>query len=217
MCNTISTLKSSAIFWIFPLVPNAIASYTGFSLTCASLGIYILRRQRPSEKLSRLEDAIELTEEILKRAKTSGERQFSVLLGLESRLLQYAQPTPSFDERNNIFRTKLAASKIQTRILRADEDETWNEYLHTLRGILQSIDDCARKVDKIRTETLVSTWINMNITNPSYQKLFKLAMEDERQRQISENIRESHEVEATAFLPIRALFFTSWAAILDDQ
>ncbi|KAJ7455022.1 hypothetical protein B0H11DRAFT_2244788 [Mycena galericulata] len=171
MCDAISTLKSSAIFWVLSLLPGAIVSYIGFALTCASLGIYILHRQRPSEKLDRLEDAIKFTEEILKRAQTSsGARQFTALLNLEGRL----------------WEAKLAASKIQTRILEAGEDETWNEYLHTLRRILQSIDDCARKVGKIRKETL-------------------LAMENARQRQISENIKESHEVEATARAPIRRL------------
>ncbi|KAJ7455021.1 hypothetical protein B0H11DRAFT_259738 [Mycena galericulata] len=99
MCDTISSLKSSAIFWALSLVPGAIASYTGFSVTCASLGIYFLQRQRPSEKLGRLEDAIKLTEETLERAQMSGLRRFVALEGLERRLLQYVQPTLSFDER----------------------------------------------------------------------------------------------------------------------
>ncbi|KAJ7455014.1 hypothetical protein B0H11DRAFT_259498 [Mycena galericulata] len=183
MCDTVSTLRSSAIFWVISLLPSAIASYTGLGITSASLAVYILHRQSPSERLGRLEDAIKAGEEILKRAKSVCGREYVSLVGLEGRLLQYVRPAHVIDSGNNMFRAKLSASKIQTRILKAGDDKVWQKYLQTLRGIMQSIDECARQVKEVHTETL-------------------LTMEDERQRQISEGIKESQEVIATANSPL---------------
>jgi hypothetical protein len=54
------------------------------------------------------------------------------------------------------FSAKLSASKIQTRLLEARSVKTWGEYLEKVKGILQSIDECAKEVKDIQTSILVS-------------------------------------------------------------
>jgi hypothetical protein len=54
------------------------------------------------------------------------------------------------------FSAKLSASKIQTRLLEARSVKTWGEYLEKVKGILQSIDKCAKEVKDIQTSILVS-------------------------------------------------------------
>jgi hypothetical protein len=53
-------------------------------------------------------------------------------------------------------RAKLSVSKIQSRLLKTRNDTTSKKYLQSLRGIMQSIDECAKKVKEIQTSTLVS-------------------------------------------------------------
>ncbi|KAJ6578701.1 hypothetical protein DFH09DRAFT_1310679 [Mycena vulgaris] len=92
---------------------------------------------------------------------------------------------------NRLRQAKILASKIQSRMLEA-EDTTWEEYFQAIRGIMQSIDKCRREVKEIQTSTL-------------------LTIEAERQRKLSEGIKESREVISAilraptrrAHLPIR--------------
>jgi len=83
-----------------------------------------------------------------------------------------------------IFSAKLSASKIQTRLLETGSVTTWEEYLQKIRGILQSINKCAKDVKEIQTSTI----------------------EAERQRQLSEGIKEFHEtIDAVICSSMRAL------------
>ncbi|KAJ7819237.1 hypothetical protein B0H13DRAFT_1921848 [Mycena leptocephala] len=70
---------------------------------------------------------------------------------------------------------KLSASKMQSRLLKTRNDTTWKKYLQSLRVIMQSIDECAKKVKKIQTSTL-------------------LTIQTEHQRQLSEGMKEFREV-----------------------
>ncbi|KAJ6578707.1 hypothetical protein DFH09DRAFT_1077637 [Mycena vulgaris] len=67
---------------------------------------------------------------------------------------------------NRLRQTKILASKIQTRVQEAED---------TPRGIMQSIDKCRLEVKEIQSSTL-------------------LTIEAERQRKLSEGIKESREV-----------------------
>jgi hypothetical protein len=59
-------------------------------------------------------------------------------------------------------RAELSVSKIQSQLLKTRNDTTWKKYLQSLRGIMQSIDECAKKVKKIQTSTLVSMFGDMD-------------------------------------------------------
>ncbi|KAJ7788514.1 hypothetical protein B0H13DRAFT_1936591, partial [Mycena leptocephala] len=106
-----------------------------------------LMGNKPSYKLSQLEDMIKIVEEMLKRARGNCARDHG----------------------------ELSASKVQSRLLKTRNDTTWKKYLQSLRGIMQSIDECAKKVKKIQTSTL-------------------LTIQTEHQRQLSEGIKEFREV-----------------------
>ncbi|KAJ7821506.1 hypothetical protein B0H13DRAFT_1920676 [Mycena leptocephala] len=153
MCD-ISTL---IIFWALSPIPGF--RYIGLGLVVTSFIIYAANCQRPSYKLSQLEDMIKITEEMLKRAREKCARDHVELTHEARRLLE----------------AKLTASKIQSRLLKTRNDTTWKKYLQSLRGIMQSIDECAKKVKKIQTSTL-------------------LTIQTEHQRQLSEGIKEFREV-----------------------
>ncbi|KAJ6578699.1 hypothetical protein DFH09DRAFT_1148107, partial [Mycena vulgaris] len=129
--------------------------YIGLGLATALLLIYAAHQQSPSQRLDRLEDSIKVTEEILEGAKMNCARDQVEVMRSGNRLRQYVHPRSRSPEYNTDFRAKILASKIQTRMLEA-EDTTWEKYLQAIRGILQSIDKCRVEVKEIRTSTLVS-------------------------------------------------------------
>ncbi|KAJ7704043.1 hypothetical protein B0H17DRAFT_1175739 [Mycena rosella] len=73
-----------------------------------------------------------------------------------------------------LLEAKLSASNIQTKILQA-HDRTWEEYFQAIKKIMEMITECAKDVKAIQTSML-------------------LTIEAERQRRLSEGIKESHEV-----------------------
>ncbi|KAJ7607512.1 hypothetical protein FB45DRAFT_1011280 [Roridomyces roridus] len=141
MCNTVSSLKSSAILVTLSLLPGAIASYTTLGLAVAAAVIYLGYRQLPSERLGRLASIIEATETQLKNAKSISARAIASLTEIEERLLQ----------------AKREASETKVHLLKVDEKESWMDYLRTIREIIQSIADCGLDVKDIQTDI----WIVM--------------------------------------------------------
>ncbi|KAF7356279.1 hypothetical protein MVEN_00959700 [Mycena venus] len=157
MCDTIST---SIIFGALSLVPEN--RYIVLTLGSATLIIYAANRQRPSHKLSRIEDAIQVAEETLERAKADCARKHMELVDGARRLLK----------------AKLSASIIQAQLLEPRSITTrkeFVEYLRKVKGIMQSINQCAKDVKEIQTSTL-------------------LTIEAERQRKLSEEIKEAGEI-----------------------
>jgi hypothetical protein len=92
MCNTIST---SLIFGALALVPSATSRYVFLALACMSFIFAAARHQGPTQKFTKLEDAIEVLEEISERAKTASNyaRNHIELMDAGRRLLQYVQPS----------------------------------------------------------------------------------------------------------------------------
>ncbi|KAF7356287.1 hypothetical protein MVEN_00960500 [Mycena venus] len=74
-----------------------------------------------------------------------------------------------------LLKVKLSVSKIRTRLLETRGIRTGVGYLRNVRQIIQSINQCAKEVKQIQTSTL-------------------LIIEAERQRELSEEIRDSHEI-----------------------
>ncbi|KAJ6578703.1 hypothetical protein DFH09DRAFT_1276177 [Mycena vulgaris] len=173
MPDTISKLQIF-VFAAISLASVTTQRYIGLGLATTSLAIYVAHHHSPSQRLDRLENSFKVTEEILERAKMDCARDQVELMRKGNRLRQYVHPRSRLPEYNTDSRTKILASKIQTRMLEA-EDTTWEEYFKAIRGIMQSIDKCRREVKEIRTSTL-------------------LTIEGERQRKLSEGIKESSEV-----------------------
>ncbi|KAJ7757293.1 hypothetical protein B0H14DRAFT_2634918 [Mycena olivaceomarginata] len=161
-------VSTSIILGTLSLLPGN--RYITWALVSAVLFIHTANRQRPSRKLGRLEYAIEACEEILKHAKANCARNHVDLMDGTRRLLE----------------AKLSASKIQTRLLETRSVTTWEnfvEYLGDLREIMQDISRCAKEVKGIQKSTLMP--------------YFQLTIEAERQRQLSEGIKEVREIHET--------------------
>ncbi|KAJ7903868.1 hypothetical protein B0H13DRAFT_2663578 [Mycena leptocephala] len=73
-----------------------------------------------------------------------------------------------------LLQVKLSASKIQSHLLEI-RSATWKTYFRSIRAILRSVDQCAKEIREIQTAML-------------------LIIEAERQRKLTEGIKESQEV-----------------------
>ncbi|KAJ7832818.1 hypothetical protein B0H13DRAFT_2679056 [Mycena leptocephala] len=137
MCDTIST---SLIFGALALVPSTTSRYVFLALACMSFIFAAARHQGPTQKFTKLEDAIEVLEEILERAKTASNyaRNHMELIDAGRRLLQ----------------VKLSASKIQSHLLEM-RSATWKTYFKSIRAILRSVDLCAKEIKEIQTAMLL--------------------------------------------------------------
>ncbi|KAJ7493477.1 hypothetical protein FB451DRAFT_1550965 [Mycena latifolia] len=158
MCDVISAFQTSIVFGALSLVPGNTFRYIGLGLASASLTVYAVHHQGPSQKLARLEGTVKDTEEIMEQAKLDCLRNGVELMDRETRLLH----------------VKLSVSKIKSQMLEA-RDTPWNEYFQKIIGIWQSIDKGEKDIKQIQTSTL-------------------LTIEGERQRRLSEGIKESREI-----------------------
>ncbi|KAJ7607558.1 hypothetical protein FB45DRAFT_947911 [Roridomyces roridus] len=167
MCDAISSLESAATVWAPSILPQAVLSYTGISIVLALAIFYMAYRQIPSEKLARLTSQMGVDEKLLDEAKTRCPRTMRGLLELEERLLQ----------------VKRTASEVKIRLLKAEEEEVWKDYLQTIREVMQTISDCRIDMKEIRTDILV-------------------IMEEETQRKLSEGVNKTRVTLATIYTPI---------------
>ncbi|KAJ7793051.1 hypothetical protein B0H14DRAFT_3159825 [Mycena olivaceomarginata] len=119
MCK-IRHLQSSALFLTLSLIPSSILLYLAVGLLSASLIIYALNHNCPSAKLNRLNNAITVVEGILTRAKAKCMHNYLALAETETRFL----------------RTKLAVSKLHSRLLETRKMRGWKDYLHNMIAIL---------------------------------------------------------------------------------
>ncbi|KAJ7636890.1 hypothetical protein FB45DRAFT_907628, partial [Roridomyces roridus] len=182
MSDYTSSLKSSAVCWLLRLLPVPIVYFTGFSYIGLALVvtwaiIFTSHRQLwPAEKLGRLANAIDSTSQIWKATKSDCTRVALIaLMALEPRCLQAQERT----------------SEINQRLLIINEQETWMAWFRAGRDIGCCIDQCADDVRRIRTELLVSSY---SIILQESSMSLKVIAEKDRQRKISEEIRETQEV-----------------------
>ncbi|KAJ7821664.1 hypothetical protein B0H13DRAFT_2449238 [Mycena leptocephala] len=89
-----------------------------------------------------------------------------------------------------LLQVKLSASKIQSHLLEL-RSATWKTYFKSIRAILCSVDQCTKEITEIQTAML-------------------LIIEAERQRKLTEGIKESQEVlGAVVGSPIRRAYSRS--------
>jgi translation initiation factor IF-2 len=70
---------------------------------------------------------------------------------------------------------------------------TWKTYFKNIRAILRTIDQCAKDVKEIQTAMLVRVFV-FNVQYFLIKKISQLIIEEERQRKLTEGIKESQEV-----------------------
>ncbi|KAJ7636896.1 hypothetical protein FB45DRAFT_907645 [Roridomyces roridus] len=182
MSDHISSLKSSAVVWVLRLLPVPIIYFTGLSYIGLALVvtwaiIFASYRQLwPAEKLGRLVNAIDSTSQIFKATMSDCTRvALMALMTLEPRFLQAQE----------------RASEINQQLLTINKQETWMAWFRAGGDIGRCIDQCADDVQRIRTEISVSSY--PIILQKSSMSL-KVIAEKDRQRKISEEIRETQEV-----------------------
>ncbi|KAF8171354.1 hypothetical protein K438DRAFT_2058297 [Mycena galopus ATCC 62051] len=132
MCDTAPT---SILLGALSLLPDN--CYFSVALGLAGLILHIINGHRPSNKLGRVEGAIESVAGTLKHAKEDYPWIHAELMGVTSRLLE----------------ATLLASKIQTRMLEPRNVITWKEFVEYLQNsweIMQDISQCAKSVKEIQ-------------------------------------------------------------------
>ncbi|KAF8171386.1 hypothetical protein K438DRAFT_2058360 [Mycena galopus ATCC 62051] len=115
--------------------------YISVALGLAGLILHIINEHRPSNKLGRVEGAIESVAGTLKHAKEDYPWIHTELMGVTNRL----------------FKATLLASKIQTRMLEPRSVKTWKEfaaYLQNSWEIMRDISQCANNVKEIQVSAL---------------------------------------------------------------
>ncbi|KAJ7613712.1 hypothetical protein DFH06DRAFT_1344476 [Mycena polygramma] len=155
---------TSIIFWVLSLiVPSSILRYAALSLAILTLTIYMVNCQLPTHKLAQVEDTIQVTDTTLKTARAECAWDHVELI----------------EDARQLLEAKVSVSDIQSRLLKTHDIAEWKEYLHEIKEILQSIDNCAKEMRRIRTSTL-------------------LTVEAQRRRQLAEGMNEIDTVICSA-------------------
>ncbi|KAJ7347750.1 hypothetical protein DFH08DRAFT_808536 [Mycena albidolilacea] len=138
-CDASDILQSSALIWMLSLIPAKIFPYLALGLLSASFIIYALRHNCPAVRVDRLKNGITVVDEILTHAKAKCMRNYLALVEAETRFL----------------RTKLAVSKIHSRLLEACHMPGWKIYLRDIFTISRALAMLEREVRDIQTSLLV--------------------------------------------------------------
>ncbi|KAJ7751821.1 hypothetical protein B0H14DRAFT_2635912 [Mycena olivaceomarginata] len=160
MCDTSNILQSPILFWTLSLIPATIFPYLALGLLSTSFIIYALCHNCPTVRVDRLKNGITVVDEILTHAKTECMRDYLALIQAETRFL----------------RTKLAVSRLHSRLLEAHHMPGWKTYLHNIFNILRALVMLEREVRDIQTFLLV-------------------LIEAAHQRKLTADIHEGQEIE----------------------
>ncbi|KAJ7347842.1 hypothetical protein DFH08DRAFT_808616 [Mycena albidolilacea] len=165
MCDTSHILQSSTWLWTLSLIPNSILPYLVLGVMSTSIVTYALGHSLPSARLDRLNEVFTVVEELLNHAKKCM-RDYLVLAETETRFL----------------RTKLAVSKLHSRLLETRNMRGWKDYLHNMIAILRGLAMLECEMQDIRTSLLV-------------------LIEAAHQRKLTQDIHESQEIVDGALHP----------------
>ncbi|KAJ7788164.1 hypothetical protein B0H14DRAFT_2628552 [Mycena olivaceomarginata] len=174
MCDTSHILQSSALLWTLSLIPSSILPYLALGVMSASIVTYALGHNLPSARLDRLGDVFTVVEELLNNAKKCM-RDYVALAETETRFLRYFLPAVNVQTSLVFGRTKLAVSKLHSRLLEMRNMRGWKNYLHNMITILRGLAMLECEVQDIRTSLLV-------------------LIEAAHQRKLTQDIHESQEI-----------------------
>ncbi|KAJ6480293.1 hypothetical protein C8R45DRAFT_351229 [Mycena sanguinolenta] len=137
MCDA-DALEPSTLFSMLSLIPGNSFVYLSFAVTSTLSVGYAMHYNCPSVKLGRLTTALNTGGKTLAHAKATCMRNYLALTETETRFL----------------RTKLTASKLQTRLLEA-HNLGWKDYLHNIISISRCLVMLERDVRDIQKSLLV--------------------------------------------------------------
>ncbi|KAF7378091.1 hypothetical protein MSAN_00233300 [Mycena sanguinolenta] len=137
MCDT-DTLEPSALSSILSLIPQNIVAYLSLAVPFTLFVGYAMHYNRPSAKMDRVNIALKNAAETLTHAKARCMRDYLALAKTETRFL----------------RTKLTASKLQTRLLEV-HDLGWKDYLQNVITISRCLVMLEREVRDMQKTLLV--------------------------------------------------------------
>ncbi|KAJ7347794.1 hypothetical protein DFH08DRAFT_1001070 [Mycena albidolilacea] len=166
MYDTSDILQSSVLFWTLSLIPATIFPYLTLGLLSTSFIIYGLHYSCPTVTLDRLDNTITAVEEILTHAKAKCMRDYLALVKAETQFL----------------RTKLAASRLHSRLLEAHNMPGWKTYLCDIFTILRALAILGREVRDIKMSFLV-------------------LIEAAHQRKLTKDIHEGQEIVDSVLQP----------------
>ncbi|KAJ7788161.1 hypothetical protein B0H14DRAFT_2949618 [Mycena olivaceomarginata] len=178
MCDTSHILQSSALLWTLSLIPNSILPYLALGVMSASIVTYALGHNLPSARLDRLNEVFTVVEELLNHAKKCM-RDYLALAETETRFL----------------RTKLAVSKLHSRLLETRKMRGWKDYLHNMIAILRGLAMLECEMQDIRTSLLVGivSRSSLFLLN-TYCECHQVFIEAAHQRKLTQDIHESQEI-----------------------
>ncbi|KAJ7809537.1 hypothetical protein B0H14DRAFT_3481364 [Mycena olivaceomarginata] len=139
MCDTSDILQSSVLFWMLSLIPVTIFPYLALGLLSTSFIVYALRHNCPAVRIVRLKNEIAVVDAILTHAKAERMRDYLALIQAETQFL----------------RTKLAVSRLHSRLLEARNMPGWKNYLRDIFTISRALAMLEREVRDIQTSLLV--------------------------------------------------------------
>ncbi|KAJ7881315.1 hypothetical protein B0H14DRAFT_3761870 [Mycena olivaceomarginata] len=166
MCDATDILQSSVLFWTLSLIPAKIFPYLALGLLSTSFIIYALRHNCPAGSVDRLQNGITVVDEILTHAKAKCMHNYLALIEAETRFL----------------RTRLAVSRLHSRLLEARHMPGWKTYLRDIFTISHALAMLEREVRYIQTSLLV-------------------LIEAAHQRKLTEDIHEGQEIRQVVHKP----------------
>ncbi|KAJ7347808.1 hypothetical protein DFH08DRAFT_808585 [Mycena albidolilacea] len=139
MCDASEILQSSVLFWTLSRIPATIFPYLALGLLSTSFIIYTLHHNCPAVRVDQLKNGITIVEEILTNAKANCMRDYFTLVKAETQFL----------------RTKLAVSRLHSRLLEARNIPGWKNYLHGIFTISRALAILEREMRDTQTSLLV--------------------------------------------------------------
>ncbi|KAJ7347825.1 hypothetical protein DFH08DRAFT_808600 [Mycena albidolilacea] len=168
MSDASDILQSSALIWTLSLIPATIFPYLTLGLLSTYFIIYALRRNCPAVRVDRLKNEITVVDEILTHAKAKCMHDYLALIEAETRFLRAQNALDP-------GRTKLAVSRLHSRLLEARHMPGWKTYFRDIFIISRALAMLEREVQDIQTSLLV-------------------LIEAAHQRKLTADIQESQEI-----------------------
>ncbi|KAJ6480306.1 hypothetical protein C8R45DRAFT_933234 [Mycena sanguinolenta] len=152
MCDA-EKLQLSAMSSTMSLIPGNIFPHLALGVLSASLVGYATHYNCPSERLGRLNTALNTVEKTLAHAKAASIRDYFILAELYTQFLRRAPASESPTGRKPITccRTKLTLSALHTCLLEGHDLSGWRAYLQNVIAISRSLIPLEREMEPILT------------------------------------------------------------------
>ncbi|KAJ7788150.1 hypothetical protein B0H14DRAFT_3504528 [Mycena olivaceomarginata] len=169
MSDASDILQSSALIWTLSLIPATIFPYLTLSLLSTYFIIYALSHNCPAVRVDQLKNGITVVDEILTDAKAKCMHDYLALIQAETRFLW----------------TKLAVSRLHSRLLEARNMPGWRNYLRDIFTISRALAMLEREMWDIQT----------------YLLFYEVFIEAAHQRKLTADIHEGQDIGDSVLQP----------------